>query len=373
MPRVLLVASAMHACAVCVMRRRHCEIPSISSASRERLLQPPTSPPSSPPAPPPPSPSPPLPPPNSPSPPSAPPPLPATPRRSPAAPPSPVAPPSPPTCPPPSPPKTPPPSPPPSPLKPPPLSPPPPPPPTDPPAAPSPPNHPPLSAQQRIEAQALRSCRRKQPDLVAAVATTLEASEAHLAGDRGSNANDTALTQLLHFPLALALVAAALQWCYRCARKVVTGSSEAASERKKQAKGSSNLFSGLNTARILASIHIVLGHLYQSGYLVSPLYLFSWGFTWVPWFFMLSGFVLAQSRLKHSRPEKTEPLAEFIKKRTAVIYPLYAMGVVLALAVRWSKGSRWPNWYEVSSQHTHQASLRDCDATASCTHSCIYP
>ena len=39
-------------------------------------------------------------------------------------------------------------------------------------------------------------------------------------------------------------------------------------------------FGGLNGARLLASCHIVLGHLYQSGFING--YFFSWGFTWVP-------------------------------------------------------------------------------------------
>ena len=55
-----------------------------------------------------------------------------------------------------------------------------------------------------------------------------------------------------------------------------------------------NRFGALDGARLLASIHIVLGHGYQQG-AFRGVYFFAWGYTWVPWFFMLSGFVLATS------------------------------------------------------------------------------
>ena len=46
-------------------------------------------------------------------------------------------------------------------------------------------------------------------------------------------------------------------------------------------------FLGLNGARLLASMHIVAGHLHQMNALPGGAMLFAWGFTWVPWFFML--------------------------------------------------------------------------------------
>lgn len=63
---------------------------------------------------------------------------------------------------------------------------------------------------------------------------------------------------------------------------------------KKPSKGEH--LAGLNFARILASIHIVVGHLYAKG-AVASVYAFGWGFTWVPWFFMLSGYVLTHAQL----------------------------------------------------------------------------
>jgi len=46
--------------------------------------------------------------------------------------------------------------------------------------------------------------------------------------------------------------------------------------------GTAERFYGINGARMLASTHIVFGHLYQMNALPGSIYLFSWGFTWVP-------------------------------------------------------------------------------------------
>ena len=61
---------------------------------------------------------------------------------------------------------------------------------------------------------------------------------------------------------------------------------------------------GLNAARILASIHIVITHMYAQG-ATANVYIFSWGFTWVPWFFMLSGYVLTHAQLSRKKPAQT--------------------------------------------------------------------
>ena len=47
-------------------------------------------------------------------------------------------------------------------------------------------------------------------------------------------------------------------------------------------KGTAEKFYGINGARMVASMHIVMGHLYQMNALPGSIYLFSWGFTWVP-------------------------------------------------------------------------------------------
>ena len=89
-------------------------------------------------------------------------------------------------------------------------------------------------------------------------------------------------------------------------------------------KKAAERFPGLNGARILASIHIVLGHGYGRDQLGGPITsrVWHWGGTWVPWFFMLSGFVLSHSRLQSLAPDHSEPVLAFLRKRTAVIYPL---------------------------------------------------
>lgn len=108
------------------------------------------------------------------------------------------------------------------------------------------------------------------------------------------------------------------------------------------------LFLGLNGARLLASVHIVLGHLYQLN-AISSIYCFSWGYTWVPWFFMLSGFVLTHTSLKAAVPRR-EGVVLFLTKRTATIYPLYAVGLGLALVMNWWRGRVLPEWYELLAQ-----------------------
>eukprot|EP00121_Abeoforma_whisleri_P001055 Awhi_evm1s939 len=56
--------------------------------------------------------------------------------------------------------------------------------------------------------------------------------------------------------------------------------------------------SALGPARYIASVHIVCGHLVRRSPSPVPTWVTSdWGYTWVPWFFMLSGFVLTFARL----------------------------------------------------------------------------
>lgn len=80
-------------------------------------------------------------------------------------------------------------------------------------------------------------------------------------------------------------------------------------------------FLGLNAVRLAASIHIVLGHLQKQGALrrsVGGVYVLRWGFTWVPWFFMLSGFVLTHARMKSRvKSSGAGALVLFLKKRMA--------------------------------------------------------
>ena len=121
---------------------------------------------------------------------------------------------------------------------------------------------------------------------------------------------------------------------------------------------------GLDMARMVASIHIVLGHLYAKGALpacgethTSPHcvhgdnYLFGWGFTWVPWFFMLSGFVRTHARLNAAEITHLEPPLTFAHRCLGKLYPMYALGLVVATAVTVSRGRPLPYWYESAAQY----------------------
>ena len=97
----------------------------------------------------------------------------------------------------------------------------------------------------------------------------------------------------------------------------------------------------------------------------------------MPWFFMLSGFVLTHARLKSKNPSRKESVVVFIQKRvrrslpphgpgfvscltvacfggwggqTAVIYPAYALGVLLAFLVDWWRDKPLPPWYVAAAQ-----------------------
>mgnify|MGYP006149825967 CR=1 FL=1 len=133
---------------------------------------------------------------------------------------------------------------------------------------------------------------------------------------------------------------------------------------------------------------------------------FRWGYTWVPWFFMLSGFVLTHAALRRlsrgggggcgggsktgggsaARTSSTRSnggaedngnrgkknriggggggcvggggggggacreAVAFLRRRTAAIYPLYALGLLLALLINWWRDYALPRWYELLAQ-----------------------
>ena len=105
----------------------------------------------------------------------------------------------------------------------------------------------------------------------------------------------------------------------------------------------------LGPARFMASMHIVAGHLYQKGAL-GPMYFLSWGFTWVPWFFMLSGYVLMHARLNSRTPDRVDPPLTALWKRTSSIFPMYAIGVVLDMVAYLARGSPLPAYYVLIAQ-----------------------
>jgi len=57
-------------------------------------------------------------------------------------------------------------------------------------------------------------------------------------------------------------------------------------------------------------------------------------FTWVPYFMMMSGFILTYGRLTSSEPQKLAPFLTFVKARLLSIYPFYVAGLFSALALQ---------------------------------------
>jgi len=98
----------------------------------------------------------------------------------------------------------------------------------------------------------------------------------------------------------------------------------------------------LGCARLLASFHIVLGHLYAKG-AIENFYFFGWGYTWVPWFFVLSGYVLTHARLHSSDPSHVDGPFYHVAKRLSTIFPVYAFSVVFSLIIRMKRGADLPN------------------------------
>ena len=96
----------------------------------------------------------------------------------------------------------------------------------------------------------------------------------------------------------------------------------------------------LGLARFLGSTHVVLGHLFAKG-VTDPIYFFGWGFTWVPWFFMLSGFVLFSAYLKNP---KEETMLQYVLRRSTTIYPLYAFSLIPAFIIGKSLGTMQADW-----------------------------
>mmetsp|Transcript_27935 Transcript_27935/g.41247 ORF Transcript_27935/g.41247 Transcript_27935/m.41247 type:complete len:1849 (+) Transcript_27935:56-5602(+) len=99
----------------------------------------------------------------------------------------------------------------------------------------------------------------------------------------------------------------------------------------------------LGVARLLASQHIVLGHLFAKG-VTADVYFFGWGFTWVPWFFVLSGYVLTHARLNSSNPANTDGPFTHIGKRLGTIFPTYAFGILLTLILRIVRDKNLPRY-----------------------------
>jgi len=99
----------------------------------------------------------------------------------------------------------------------------------------------------------------------------------------------------------------------------------------------------LGFARILASQHIVLGHLFAKG-ATADIYFFGWGYTWVPWFFVLSGYVLTHARLNSSKPANVDRPFSHVAKRLSTIFPMYAFGLFLTMILRVAQDLKLPRY-----------------------------
>lgn len=83
----------------------------------------------------------------------------------------------------------------------------------------------------------------------------------------------------------------------------------------------------LDAERGIAAVHIVGFHYYRT---VVPY--FGSGSIWVPFFFMMSGFLLAYSDM--SKPPSKRPTMstlQYVRKRVAGIYPLYLLTLIMVL------------------------------------------
>jgi len=97
----------------------------------------------------------------------------------------------------------------------------------------------------------------------------------------------------------------------------------------------SDRIEALGFARYLASIHIVLGHMHQGGNLTDFRGLNRFGYTWVPWFFLLSGFVLTLSERRKKRSSKSregDDEIQYVFRRLDSMYPAYLLGLLSSVA-----------------------------------------
>jgi peptidoglycan/LPS O-acetylase OafA/YrhL len=100
-------------------------------------------------------------------------------------------------------------------------------------------------------------------------------------------------------------------------------------------------------ARYVASCLVVLGHLHAKGALPNW-YFTSWGFTWVPFFFLLSGFVLMHARQQKDISYQPNVL-RFFKSRLRSVYPLYAVGLLVAFVMA-KMTDTCPDWHVIAAQ-----------------------
>jgi hypothetical protein len=215
----------------------------------------------------------------------------------------------------------------------------------------------PDATRQRADARQRRECLSHGPDIAAALVQG-EAAEkpiqppADATPAPAEQGHGTTAALLLVGSTTLAVLVASAHpialWLNHVRARSDAFESMALVHDPKPSGRPKTVFVSLNGARIIASIHIVFGHLYQSGYGGS--YASSWGFAWVPFFFMLSGYVLTLARLASRTPEAPQSVVSFVQKRAAVIYPPFAVTLFLGLAQRRWEGEALPQFYHLAAQ-----------------------
>ena len=94
-------------------------------------------------------------------------------------------------------------------------------------------------------------------------------------------------------------------------------------------KAPTNSMPGLGTLRFIASLHIVAGHLQRFGRdYMTPVPFAEFGYTWVPWFMLLSAFILSWSAVNKIPRRECPTWYEFVLLRVRGIYPLYIAGLI---------------------------------------------
>jgi len=111
----------------------------------------------------------------------------------------------------------------------------------------------------------------------------------------------------------------------------------------------------LGPACVAASLHVAASHFYSQGQLADFPF-FDWGFTWVPWFLMLSGFLLTSAQQRLPREETS---CQHMVRHLASIYPLYAVSVLLTYVHDRLLGLTLHKWVLVAQAWLLQAFMFD--------------
>merc|ERR1719326_1933569 len=109
------------------------------------------------------------------------------------------------------------------------------------------------------------------------------------------------------------------------------------------------MLSAFGFVRYLAAIHIVLFHCYRKDhtfYFGFEAVWWQWGYCWVTFFFILSGFCLTYTRYIHPGPGDETRLAAWRKGLTR-IYPPYLISIALGIASFQAFDSEFKNWRSI--------------------------